>query len=242
MDQNQQSKKVRDENKAKMRGIKRVSFWLLVILVIGGSIFGLVKMTNPENQDFRELTKISPGLNINSDDNVYGNASSSVVLIEYSDFQCPACKAYDPIVSAVVEDYKDQIAFVYRYYPLPQHFNAKITAQAAEAAGEQGKFWEMKKLLFEEQSNWSRISASTIDVTLVKYAERLDLDIKRFTSDLRSKETQNKVVQDLIGGQQARVSGTPTFFLNGLEITPRSEADFVSLIEEALTKNAEINQ
>lgn len=244
MNQNQQSKKERDESKAKSRTVKRAIFWLLALVVITGSVAGLIFLVKNTAKEGGLGVKVVPGLEITVTDHVKGNPNSGVVLVEYSDFQCPACRAYDPIINKVVADYGDQIAFVYRHFPLPQHFNAKLASAAAESAGRQGKFWEMKELLFIEQDTWSRIGASKVDVTLAKYAERLGLDTTKFMTDLRSSEIQNKVATDQVSGQKAGVSGTPTFFLNGQEIkiySQMTERDFRALLDKAIAENITTN-
>jgi protein-disulfide isomerase len=91
------------------------------------------------------------------DDWVKGNKDSKVIVVEYSDFQCPACAAYFPMVEQVMDEYKDKVAFVYRHFPLTSiHPHAEPMARAAEAAGKQGKFWEMYELIFKNQNAWSR--------------------------------------------------------------------------------------
>lgn len=236
----QQSKKDRDAAKAQARGFKRAIFWILALILVVGAVAGVVawsKYGGKENLSGR----IVPGLEVTADDHIKGLPNSSIVLIEYSDLQCPACRAYDPIVDEIVTEYQDRITFVYRHFPLPQHFNARITAAAAEAAGRQGKFWEMKDLLFDEQDAWSRIAASKIDPTLVKYAERLGLNTTQFLADLRSAEIQDEIAKDQLSGQRAGVAATPTFFLNGKEISPRTKMDFRSMIDEALKNTTQTN-
>lgn len=94
---------------------------------------------------------------ITADDWVKGKKDSKVVLVEYSDFQCPACAAYFPMVEQVMDEYKDKVAFVYRHFPLISiHPYAEPMARASEAAGKQGKFWEMYQLIFKNQTAWSR--------------------------------------------------------------------------------------
>lgn len=94
---------------------------------------------------------------VTADDWVKGKKDSQVILVEYSDFQCPACAAYFPMIERVMDEYKDRVAFVYRHFPLTGiHPYAETMARASEAAGKQGKFWEMYQLIFKNQSVWSR--------------------------------------------------------------------------------------
>lgn len=208
-----QSKKERDEQKAKSRAVTRTVIRVLVILVIVGAVFGMVKLAQVNRQLATTGGAVSQ---IVSSDHAIGNASSTLVLVEYADFQCPACRAYAPIVKELTDTYKDKILFVYRYFPLYQiHLNARITAQAAEAAGNQGKFWEMHDLLFTNQEDWASKSPSNIEVVLAQYAEKLGLNVEKFKADLNSVATKDRVAVDLASGLKAQVGGTPTFFLNG---------------------------
>ncbi len=230
-----QSKKERDEQKARSRAVTRSIVWVLVIVAIAGAVFGMVKLAQVNKNLAATGGLVSQ---IVATDHVIGNASSTLVLVEYSDFQCPACRAYAPIVKELTTTYKDKMLFVYRYFPLYQiHLNAKITAQAAEAAGNQGKFWEMHDLLFTNQDDWSSKSPSNIEVVLAQYAGQIGLDVEKFKADLNSVATKDRVAVDLASGLKAQVGGTPTFFLNGrmLDHQEINTADkFKVLIDKAL--------
>ena len=169
-------------------------------------------------------------------DHIKGAATSSVVLIEYSDFECPACAAYFPLVGAVVEQYKDDIQFVYRHFPLTQiHPRAIPAAVASEAAGKQGKFFEMHDLLFENQQTWRREGVARDH--FVSYAQELGLNMDQFLIDLEDEALTRRVQEDFAEGRSLNVTGTPTFFLNGKKIVnPQSLNEFVSLIEEELNQ------
>lgn len=168
-------------------------------------------------------------------DNVKGSREAKTVLIEYSDFQCPACAAYQSIVKQLAQDLGENIAVVYRHFPLQQHKNAESAAYAAEAAGKQGKFWEMHDMIFETQNDWS--SQSNTRDTFIGYAEKLELDRAQFISDIDSNEITDKVDSQQKSGLRAKVNGTPTFFLNGKKLdTPRSYANFKSTVEEAIAQ------
>lgn len=171
---------------------------------------------------------------ITDKDYIKGNIAANVVLTEYSDFQCPACAGYAPILRQVADEYGDRIAFVYRHYPLFSiHPNAEEAAWAAEAAGKQGQFWEMHDLLFERQQQWS--SERRIKSTLFDYAESLGLEMTQFESDYESDDVRDKVAADVVSGNRERVSGTPTFFINGSKMTSaRSIDDFRRIIDMEL--------
>lgn len=163
-----------------------------------------------------------------------GNPDASVVLIEYSDFECPACKAYYQPVKRLTKEYGDRVLFVYRHFPLTNiHRHALSAAFAAEAAGRQGRFFEMHDILFERQSDWA--GEADAEKLFFAYAEELTLDVEQFGAD-----TDNKTILDAIeasyrDGLRAGVNGTPTFFLNGERIeNPRNYEAFQKIIDSAL--------
>jgi protein-disulfide isomerase len=163
-----------------------------------------------------------------------GGATAPVTLVEYSDFECPACAAYYPVMEKLNADFGDQVKIVYRHYPLTQiHANAQLASQAAEAAGIQGKFFDMHDILFENQATWSAIKDPT--ETFVEYATRLELNVDQFRTDLTSSAARTAVAEDVRGGRSANISGTPTFFLNGVQIdTSRGLQSLTEAINAAL--------
>lgn len=166
-----------------------------------------------------------------------GVASSTVVLMEYGDFECPACRTYYPILREVLQEYGDKITFVFRHYPLISiHPNAEFSARAAEAAGKQDKFWEMHDLLYEKQSEWSKVA----DVAPIfeSYATLLGLNISKFKTDWVSKEVKDFVRAERQHAVKAGLQGTPTFFLNTKQIkNPNTAEEFKVLLRNALGNN-----
>ena len=164
-----------------------------------------------------------------------GSGTSGVVLIEYGDYECPACGQYYPVVKQVAEKYKDQITFQFRNLPLVQlHKNAFAGARAAEAADNQGKFWEMHDLLYENQQTWS--AASNPTTIFVGYAKQLGLDEAKFQTDMASQATNDKINADIAESKKLKASATPTFVLEGkkLEQNPSSLDEFNKLIDAAI--------
>lgn len=153
-----------------------------------------------------------------SSDQTKGNKKSKIELIEYSDFQCPACSYYHPYLKQIVEEFSGQIRFAYRHFPLSQHQNAELAAKAAEAAGKQNKFWEMHDLLFENQSMWS--ASNKAGDIFAALAASLNLDVNKFNADINSQEIKDKVANDLQSGLSIGVNATPTFILNGQKLDP----------------------
>ena len=137
-----------------------------------------------------------------------GSKDAKVTIVEFSDYECPACKNIKPIVDEVVKNYGDKIRFVYRQFPLPAHKNALLAAQAAEAAGVQGKFWEMHDKLFAISPDLSRDQ-------IIKAAQELNLNLEQFNKDLDSDTVKQIIVTDQADGAKAGLQVTPTFFING---------------------------
>lgn len=171
---------------------------------------------------------------VNDSDWYEGGKDATVTLVEYSDFQCPACGAYFPVVQGLLQNYGDKLKIVYRNYPLPQHSNAQLAAQAAEAAGIQGRFFDMHDVLFSTQKDWSDLANPTDN--FVTYATQLGLNVEQFKTDLTSSTVKDAIAQDVRSGNSANVDSTPTFFLNGVQITsnPQGLAPFMTLIDAAL--------
>ena len=158
---------------------------------------------------------------------VKGNLESDITLIEFSDFQCPACGQAYPIVKQLSEEYGDQFSLEYRHFPLRAiHPNAQIAAQAAEAAGVQGKFWEMHDMLFDNQSEWSTSFNPTKNFK--EYAETLEINVDRFEYDLKSDEVKQKVNADADQAELLNLPGTPSFIVNG---ETKSFEEFVAMLD-----------
>lgn len=166
---------------------------------------------------------------------VKGEEEAEVTLIEYGDFQCPACGAYFPVVTQLLEDYPDDLKVVYRHFPLVNaHPNAMPAAKSTEAAGIQGKFWEMHDMLFQRQERWS--SERNVKEIFGGYAEELGLDKSKFLEDFESDAVQEKIDADMQSARTLSVNATPTFFLNGQKVQPRSYEEFRSLVDEQLAE------
>lgn len=159
---------------------------------------------------------------------IKGNKDANVYLVEFSDFQCPACKAYQPTIKTIVDKYKDKLVFGYRHFPLDQHPFAQKAALAAEAAGVQGKFWEMHDLLFENQEKFS-------DSIFAELANQLNLDKEKFATASNDTKLKEKIFADQTYGQKAGVDATPTFFLSGKKLNLVSTNDLIQQIEAAIT-------
>ncbi|PIR08393.1 protein-disulfide isomerase [Candidatus Gottesmanbacteria bacterium CG11_big_fil_rev_8_21_14_0_20_37_11] len=200
------------------------------IIVIVGAVFFTSKSNSPNNEK-----KIDESILIRENSNKISSPGAELNLIEFADYKCPACATYLPVIKDILKEYKGRINYVYRHYPLPQHKNAYIAAQAAEAAGKQGKYWEYHEMLYSNQSDWS--SENNVTDKFTEYAKDLQLDINKFKSDLDMPEIKQKIEQDIQDGNRVKLSATPTFFLDGEQIqNPESDEDFKTLIKAAILK------
>jgi protein-disulfide isomerase len=170
-------------------------------------------------------------------DNVQGAATSSVLLIEYSDFECPACRAYSGVLKQLMVELGSKVTFVYRNFPLIEiHPNAELAARAAQAAGKQGKFWEMHDLLFEKQDEWAQ--SANPEPLFESYSKLLGISVEQFKIDFGSKEIINFVKAERASAIKLGLQGTPTFFINGKQIqNPNSVDAFRTIINDAIKKS-----
>ena len=209
-------------------------FWIiLAVVIVGlGALFVISKPKDSANNSFKGDAR-----QLQSDDHVRNGTGKKVTLIEYGDLQCPSCGAFYPILKQLETPYNDQVSFVFRHFPLISiHPNAFAAARAAEAAGNQGKFFEMHDKLYETQSVWGEVA--TNQQTLFEgYAQELGLDMTKFKTDYASTAVSDRINRDVSSAKQFNVSGTPTFILNGVKIdNPGSEADFAKVLDDAITK------
>lgn len=206
------------------------------ILIIAASIFiGLILLYGAWMfLSSGKSTAAKPvDIDVSDDSWILGSRDSKVVLVEYSDFQCPACQIYAPLVKGAVEKYKKDIKFVFRHFPLSQHQNAFKASQAAEAAGLQEDFFGMHDLLFERQSDWA--DEANPDKIFREYAKELNLDLKKFDADYKSSQVKKNIEDDYQQGILHGVDATPSFFLNGIRLqNMRSQQDFEDQIKQSL--------
>ncbi len=188
-----------------------------LLLVFGASFF-LGRGNSGVTQNDRGQQVVANDILVHGDSWSVGSPSAKVTLVEFSDFQCPACKASQPELTGIINKYSRNLRFVYRHFPLPSHSYAVDAAIAAEAAGKQGKFWEMHDKLFDNQPDFQKDS-------LIGYAKDLGLDVNKFTTDLDSSELRQRVLADQSDGNKAGVNATPTFFVNGVKYVGISGVD-----------------
>lgn len=160
---------------------------------------------------------------------VRGNAKAQVMIIEFSDYQCPFCHQVEPTLKDVLAKYGDKVSLAYRDFPLTIHPQAEIAAEASRCALEQGKFWEYHDQLF--------VASNLERPALIDYAKALKMDDKRFDSCLGDGKYKSEVQQDAREGALAGISGTPAFFINGVQLTGAQTPDtFIRTIEDELAR------
>jgi len=189
--------------------------------------------TEPENlvqtiQADDSLALANLLLPIQPEDHVQGPAEARFTLVEYGDYECPACGSLFEIILQIEEQLKGEVRLVFRHYPLSgSHPNAQQAAEAAEAAGAQDRFWEMHELLFKHQN-------ALTNADLQKYAGQLKLDMKRFRSELKDRTYEDRVREDFRRGVANGVYGTPGLFINGIRFNgePTVEAIRAAMTDE----------
>jgi len=174
-------------------------------LVVGVAIIFSKKANAPI-----EMTRV-----VGDTTNATGSAQPVATIVEFSDFQCPACKAVQPLVKEIVDKNLDKVRFIYRHYPLPQHQNAQLAALAAETAASVGKFWQYHDVLFETQSDWEKLSNDDAAKKFAEYAQSMGIPSELMQQSLKTKTFEQRVLKDMSDAGALGVSSTPTFYLNG---------------------------
>ena len=209
---------------------------IILSVVLGLGFVGFIifakeskKKTTPEGTD-QIFTLSDKGM-------TKGDANAPLTLVEFADFQCPFCGEVDPVLDAVLADYDGKVKFVFKHFPLLSiHKNALPAAIAAEAAGMQDKFWEMKSILFERQQEWSSLPSA--DKKFEEYAKEIGLDVEKFKVDMKNDELSKKIDEQRGEGISVGVTSTPTFFVNGkkVELQSLSVNAFKDIFDAELAK------
>lgn len=196
-------------------------FGAICILLFGGLIY--LSMRNRVDVSSIDQNKVQPALEENGEiaDHTAGTKKSNVTLVEYGDFQCPYCGQAAPQMKKITEKYKDSVNIIFRNLPLTTiHQNALATAGAAEAAGLQGKYWEMHDLLYEQQNAWSTMNGNELTDTLVGYAKQLGINTETFRTDLGEARIQKKINFDrALFAKFSNSPSTPLYLINGKQIS-----------------------
>ena len=213
-----------------MNKVGWIIFSAAVVLLLG-SLVVWTRITNPpidlsgvENNSIVAASE----QNGNIADHTKGSDANKILLVEYGDYQCPSCGGAHPNINALMEEYGDDVTLVFRNFPLTSiHPNARAAGAVAEAAGLQGKFWEMHDMLYERQSDWSSLDATKRTTMFQNYAEGLNLDIEKYNADIAAANVNAKINFDMALGKSVDVSATPTFFLNGEKLDDTTSSGIV---------------
>lgn len=170
-----------------------------------------------------------------------GNQQSPVEFIAYKDFECPPCAQFHPIEEQLYNNYKDKVKFTFKHFPIDTiHANTRAAHRAAEAAGLQGKFFEMQDLIYQNQEQWNTQATTNPQPIFESYAQKLGLDLEKFKADVALDSTNKIINADISAGKQAGVSGTPSFFINGTQLNNGEINSLEALskkLDEALANN-----
>lgn len=171
---------------------------------------------------------------------VRGKESAPITLVEFGDYQCPSCGFYYPIVEETLKRNADKVKLEFHHYPLIQmHPHALAAAMAVEAAGDQGKYWEMHDMIYIHQAEWSRLQNPESE--FLTYAAQLNLDANKFMQSVKSTDVENRIAEDIRRGTKVNVNGTPTFFINGQQVDPLPKGvdEFSALIDAAIQSSSQ---
>jgi protein-disulfide isomerase len=216
---------------------KPLAIIVAAIAVAAGAAFMFIRQPAEVSENIPTASPNAGTVLSSGGGNSLGPQDAPVTLVEFGDYQCPSCKAYHPIVKEVIARFPNQVRFEFHHYPLVQiHPNSMAAHLAAEAAGQQGKYWEMHDLLFATQEQWSQ--AVNPEPEFLTLANRLGLNANQFMQAVRSPETQQRVLEDVIRARDLNVEATPTFYLNGDIVDPGGSVDeFARQIEFKLSAN-----
>jgi len=221
-------------------------FWIILVIVVAGMI-GLFALTGSSNED-SEFADYDPS-NVQLTDHISGIddvpatqteldtiiAEQKAVIVEYADFQCPACRQFFPVLDELKKTYENDLVVIFRHFPLTSiHGDAMAAHRAAEAAANQGAFWEMHDLLYLRQETW--VGSGNVPSILETYAGELELNLDQFIEDVAASETFNRINLDVSSAQPWSVNSTPTIFFNGEEVDSPTYETLAGLVDSALAE------
>lgn len=201
---------------------------VILVVVVGGmvAIFALTGSNKPAPITANDTTKLTRPSSHKID-------SGKVAVVEFGDYQCPACGAAYPVTKQLLTEEKGKITFSFRNFPLSMHANAQVGAYAAEAAAKQNKFWEMHDKLYETQNEWSSLSNDAAVAKFNGYAGQLGLNVEQFKTDEASQAIKDIVEADRSDGTALNIQGTPTFYVNGQQSADYTHDTLKGMIDDA---------
>lgn len=194
--------------------------WIVVAIICVLAMGGLIMVSRSNQLDVSDIDpfqfQAASELNGGIDDHYRGKKDSQVTMIVFGDFQCPGCASSAPIIKQLAQRYNEQINMIFRNFPLYSiHPNAFAAAAAAEAAGLQGKYWEMHDALYSEQTSWSSLTGSARTDYFLSLAERIGIDADTLRTNLENPSIKKKIDFDTALGKKAEVSATPSIYVDG---------------------------
>lgn len=214
--------------------------WLIFLGLCVAIVAGLVVFSSKDKVNVDNTNAFTIIKDKEIPDQVFGNPNAKVVLYEYGDFQCPGCAGAYANLKQLKETYKDQMAFVFRSFPLTSaHPHAFAASASAEAAGLQGKFWEMHNVIYANQDQWKNLSPEARTKTFEQYAKDLGLDMTKFKTDVSSKKVSDKINFDRALGLKLGVDSTPSLFLDNKKVADDVINDLIQQSGSKLKSNIE---
>ena len=223
----------------------------IAIIVLGFGGLAAWSLINRSNTDLTNIdpTKIVPASNDNGNigEHVRGKEDSPVVVVEYADLQCPGCASMMPRMSTLYKQYGDRVAFVFRNYPLKDHFNARAASAACESAGFQGHYWEMLEALYSNRAKWTNLLGSERTAAFKEIFLQVipDGDVEAFESGLGDARIEKKVNYDRDLGKKQNVDATPSIYVNGEKVDVSREGitwdEIITEIKSKIDKHLQAN-
>jgi len=230
-----QLKQQSESKKRAKRSKKGANQEVKVLLGLGAIaliiIFTATLFFNRSQQGAVPLSAADQDRLVREDSPSRGPANAPVTLVEFLDPECESCRAAYSEVEQILDDYEGRIRYVVRYFS--NHNNSVLAVIATEAAGEQGKYWEMQEILFVNQPQWGERATPQTDL-FISYASELGLDVERFTASLQNPDYAGKAERDQQDAEALGLRGTPTFFVNGQLVYGMNGETLRTLIDQAL--------
>ncbi len=211
-----------------LKVVKPLAVIILAVVIAAGAAYFLSRRSEEPTASADSTARVD----ISGGGHFRGPEKAQLTLVEFGDYQCPSCGAHHPLVQEILHRFPD-VRLEFHHYPLISiHPNAMAAAKAAEAAGEQGHYWEMHDMLFEHQQDWA--PKPDVRPEFVAMAIRLGLNVNTFMQAMESPKIQDRILQDVDRAQVLKIDAVPTFFINGerIHVYNLSIEDFAKAIEE----------
>ncbi|MDR0398105.1 MAG: thioredoxin domain-containing protein [Candidatus Nomurabacteria bacterium] len=193
-----------------------IALGIIVVTFIGLFSWSIMSNTKVDVSDIKS-DRVLPASESNGDiaDHYLGNKDAKIVVIEYGDYQCYGCSQLSPRLNTLMENYKDNVALVYRNFVIDGHQNSRFAIACAEAAGFQGKYWEMHDIIFKQQASWTDASIEQRLGIFTDLAKTIGLNVDQFKKDIESPRINKKIETDIALAKKEKIAGTPSLFVNG---------------------------